>query len=195
MSFNFLSETIVIDDELTLGLPQSEEEEFTIYKLIHENRDHLLPWMDWIHMLTFPGQKRVYQMWREFPIEKGFERILYYNGTPIGSCGIRLQGNGYAEIGYWIAKDYTGRGIVTRAAAFLTETGFTSYELHRVEIHCAKENQKSANVAKRLGYTHEATLRERHKLMDGYHDLEVYGILETEWEASRERLSTGERMG
>lgn len=175
-----------IDAELTLDLPE-DDQILPLYRLILLNADHLRPWMDWADKVTFSQQLEITRIWREKPISRGFERVLYLNEEPIGCCGIRVLDSDCAEIGYWLSEEHTGRGYITRAVRYLIHCGFLHYGLHRVEIHCAKENTKSRAVPERLHFTHEASLRERHKLPSGYHNLEIYGLLRTEWEAHNER--------
>jgi RimJ/RimL family protein N-acetyltransferase len=66
-----------------------------------------------------------------------------------------------AEIGYWIHRERIGQGLATEAAAAMTRVAFELEQLGRVEIHCGATNLASAAVARKLGYTHEATLPRR----------------------------------
>lgn len=61
-------------------------------------------------------------------------------------------GPGALEIGYWLRTDATGRGLTTRAAKALTETGLGLPGVERIEIHCDATNLRSAAVPQRLGY-------------------------------------------
>lgn len=77
----------------------------------------------------------------------------------IGSCGLhqRMRPGG-RDIGYWVRSGWTGRGVASRAAAALTCVGFETLELERVEIRCDEANERSAAVARRLGFEHLATV-------------------------------------
>ncbi len=82
--------------------------------------------------------------------------------TVIGGAGLHTRvGDGAREIGYWVHAGYVGQGLATEAAGALTRVGFEVDRLERLEIHCAPNNTASAAVARKLGYTHEATLRGR----------------------------------
>lgn len=61
-------------------------------------------------------------------------------------------GPGALEIGYWLRSDATGRGVMTRAAASVTEVGLALPGIGRVEIRCDAANLRSAAVPRRLGY-------------------------------------------
>jgi RimJ/RimL family protein N-acetyltransferase len=80
----------------------------------------------------------------------------------LGGTGLHTRlGDRAREIGYWIHAAHVNRGLATEAAAALTRVGFELERVARVEIHCGPHNARSAAVARKLGYTHEATLRER----------------------------------
>jgi ribosomal-protein-serine acetyltransferase len=52
--------------------------------------------------------------------------------------------------------------------------------LHRVEIRCGVGNTRSRKIPERLGFAFEGTLREAIWVNGRFHDLAVYGLLETE---------------
>ncbi len=85
--------------------------------------------------------------------------------------------NRRVEIGYWLAKAFRGRGIMTDACRELVRYSFRELELNRVEIRCVAGNLASRAIPARLGFTHEATLREAQLLYGTYHDLEIWGML------------------
>ena len=59
-----------------------------------------------------------------------------------------------AEVGYWIAKPYWGRGLVPEAARPLIEFGFLELELNQIWIAYFDGNNKSKRVAEKLGFTY-----------------------------------------
>lgn len=63
------------------------------------------------------------------------------------------------EIGYIIAPAARGRGVATEAVKTLTEWGYRSLGLERLELKIDPTNQGSIRVAERAGYTYEGTLR------------------------------------
>ena len=62
------------------------------------------------------------------------------------------------EIGYWCRTPYTGNGYVTEAVRAETDFAFRYLQAVRVYIRCDVENHASAAVARRAGFTWEATL-------------------------------------
>jgi RimJ/RimL family protein N-acetyltransferase len=88
--------------------------------------------------------------------------------TLLGSSGLHPRvGAGATEIGYWVHAAHVGQGLATEAAGALTRVAIEIEHLERVEIHCGPANVASAGVARKLGYTHEATLRGRGREPDG----------------------------
>jgi RimJ/RimL family protein N-acetyltransferase len=80
----------------------------------------------------------------------------------LGGCGLHPRvGDEGIEIGYWIHVEHGGRGLGTETGAALTRLAFEVHRLDRVEIHCEPANFASAAIARKLGFTHEATLRRR----------------------------------
>jgi ribosomal-protein-alanine N-acetyltransferase len=61
-----------------------------------------------------------------------------------------------AHIGYWIDKNYAGRGLTTDAVNTLTRFAFEGLALHRIEINIRPENAASIRVAEKAGYTFES---------------------------------------
>ncbi len=71
-----------------------------------------------------------------------------------------------AYIGYWIDRNYAGRGIIPTSVAMATDHCFNAVGLHRVEINIRPENAASLRVVEKLGFRPEG-LRERYLHIDG----------------------------
>lgn len=70
-------------------------------------------------------------------------------------------GPGALEVGYWTHKDAVGRSYATEATCAMIRVAFEIEKVQRVEIMCAPENGASAAIPAKLGFTHEATLKQR----------------------------------
>ena len=57
-----------------------------------------------------------------------------------------------AHIGYWMDQRFANRGYTTRAVKLLSNFGFDSLKLHRIEINLRPENEASNQVAIKAGY-------------------------------------------
>jgi RimJ/RimL family protein N-acetyltransferase len=134
---------------------------------VSESLDHLLPWMPWAAVEPEPLAAKVERLRR---MRSNFDQNIDYvygifnpqENRLLGGTGLHPRiGAGALEIGYWIHKEYIKQGYATEASAALTKIAFEIHKVERIEIHCAVENTRSAAVPRKLGYTHEATLRNR----------------------------------
>ncbi len=79
----------------------------------------------------------------------------------------------YYEMGYWLATDVLGRGLMTQACILVRNLALSVFKANRLEIRTAGKNIRSAAVALRCGFKREAILsNERldgHGLMDVTH--------------------------
>lgn len=149
--------------------------------VIEANRERLRGWMWWADGSTLETTRGFIRTAED---RGGLDPLgLVVEGDLVGVIGASRQiGASNHEIGYWIAASHEGRGIVTCACRSLISHLFDDLGSHRVVITAGTDNVRSRAIAERLGFTHEGVLREAGHNADGYFDLEVYGLLETEWE-------------
>jgi RimJ/RimL family protein N-acetyltransferase len=157
---------------------------------IAESVEHLLPWMPWAHAEPEPLEEKVQRVkyFRgEFDLGQNFiYAILNPEETKlVGGTGLHPRlGAGQLEIGYWIHKDYVNQGLVTESTAALVKVAFELVRVHRIEIHCDPDNHASAAIPRKLGFTHEGTLRDNMRFLDRWRDTMIWGLLEAEYPAS-----------
>jgi ribosomal-protein-serine acetyltransferase len=125
-------------------------------RVIADNLDHLRPWLPWAHELP-ANRARIRASTGAFLLEavtKPDESVgVFCDGRLAGGSGLHPRiGPGGLEIGYWVRKDFTRRGIATAAARALTDHAFSRPDIDRVEIHHDRANVASEGVPRRLGY-------------------------------------------
>lgn len=85
------------------------------------------------------------------------------DGEFAGAISLDGIGSARAEIGYWMAPQFRGRGLLTEAAQAVLDFGFASSPeglgLRRIEWRAFAGNIASARVARRVGFQFEGTLR------------------------------------
>lgn len=57
-----------------------------------------------------------------------------------------------AEIGYWLAEEYWGKGIAARALKAVTEYAFKNFDLKRIYADVFEWNKGSMRVLEKAGY-------------------------------------------
>ncbi|MDH6129905.1 GNAT family N-acetyltransferase [Kitasatospora sp. GP82] len=172
---------IISHDQVVLRRWRADDAE-TMDRLVTESMAHLLPWMPWAAGHDFDSAvgytSRSEQEWAD---GDAYNYAITAGGEVVGSCALmRRVGPGGVEIGYWIHPAWTGRGLVTMAAAALVGAAFALPDVERVEIHTDVANTASAAVAQRLGFIE----RERHPKPEGPAASGEAGV-EVVWQLSR----------
>lgn len=107
------------------------------------------------------------------------------SGEFLGSCGFwRLIKQHYrAEIGYELAPERWGQGVMPEAAAAVLTFGFTTMGLHSVEAQIHPDNTGSRRVLEKLGFVQEGYFRENYyEQAEGrFTDTAVFSLLRTNW--------------
>ena len=88
----------------------------------------------------------------------------------------------HAEIGYWIGVPFWGKGYCTDAVRELLRYGFTRLKLKRIHSNHFSNNPASGRILQKVGMRHEGTLRQHYCKWGEYLDVELYGLLASEYE-------------
>jgi ribosomal-protein-serine acetyltransferase len=155
-----------------------------LYRLTDANRAYLARWMPWASGQTLEGTLEFIRLTiRQATSNDGFQAAVISEGAIIGIAGFHGVNwpHGSTTIGYWLAEEHQGRGLMTRAVRTLVGHAFGAWGLHRVEIRAATDNHRSRAIPERLGFRQEGVQREAERIGDRYYDLAVYGLLAHEW--------------
>jgi ribosomal-protein-serine acetyltransferase len=174
-----------VDDELELALPTEANIE-KAFAVVMENYDHLYEWMPWVNESFSLESVREYYHRTLLKFANNEDEIglnIVYKGEIVGGTGFHEinRGDKSAEIGYWLAKDATGKGLITKSVVKLLEYGFEEMRLNRIVIKCVPENIKSRAIPERLGFIREGIEREAGWLHTRFVDHVVYSMLAREW--------------
>jgi len=158
-----------------------------LFSVVERNRDYLRQWLPWLDRNSSVEDTLdfIESTLNQFASGRGLVCAVRWDGDIVGVTGFhpidRL--NRSVELGYWLAEQYTGLGIMTRSCRTLVDYAFDALALNRVVIRVAAENRRSQAVAERLGFRREGVLREAEWLYDRYVDLVVFAALNREWSA------------
>jgi [ribosomal protein S5]-alanine N-acetyltransferase len=118
---------------------------------------------------------RVRQQGRVFAID--------VDGTACGTIGIFPQTDVHrknAEIGYWLAEEYWGMGIISEATRQVIDYGFKTYDVNRIFARPFSTNLASQKVLLKAGMKLEARL-EKAIIKDGvFVDELIFSVLKAE---------------
>ncbi len=88
---------------------------------------------------------------------------IVVNGEPSGSIGIFQQqdiNRLNAELGYWIAEKWWGRGIMTEVVKEMVKYGFDTYPINRIYARPFPTNIGSQKVLQKAGFMLEAIIKD-----------------------------------
>ncbi len=160
-----------------------------VLDLVSRNREHLDRWLRWSGTLRRTEDVEAFLGMFEAKQEAGdgFHCGIFDDGMLAGGlvCWHIHPQNRNAEVGYWLGREFLGRGLATRAAAEGIRYLFEDIGLNRIEMQCGVENRASRAIPERLGFTLEGVRRQSHWITDRFVDHAVYGLLREEWESEK----------
>lgn len=101
----------------------------------------------------------------------------------IGSIGVFRQGNIHrqtAELGYYIAEEYWGKGIMTEAVKQICKYVFEKSDIIRIYAEPFAYNTASCRVLEKAGFQQEGTLRDNAVKNGKVVDMRMYALLKSE---------------
>ncbi|MBQ2898696.1 MAG: GNAT family N-acetyltransferase [Oscillospiraceae bacterium] len=112
-----------------------------------------------------------------------FAFAITVNGKVIGNIGAFRQTNIHnktAELGYYIAEEYWGKGIMTEAVKQLCDYVFSHTDIIRIYAEPFAYNIGSCRVLEKAGFQYEGTLRSNAFKNGNVLDMKMYSKLKTE---------------
>jgi RimJ/RimL family protein N-acetyltransferase len=131
-----------------------EDDLDAVFEAVTESLDHLGPWLPWV--AGYDRQSAVEflaRAARDWADGTEFVYAIVAGGQIAGIAGLMTRiGPGGLEIGYWVRRGFTRRGLATAATAALVEEAFRLPGVARVEIVTDELNVASAGVPRKLGF-------------------------------------------
>lgn len=152
-----------------------------LFNQIDHNRTYLRKWLPWLDgTRSIDDSLKFIQAQRTLTLErKSLVFGIFLEQELVGSIGTHLIDwtNRKTSIGYWIAENNCGMGLVRESARCLIEYLMTTLNLHRITISCATGNMRSRRVAESLNFQFEGVLLDNEFLYDQYVDHAIYSLL------------------
>ena len=110
--------------------------------------------------------------------------VLRETNRVVGTIGYMSYNadNSTVEIGYSLAREQWGKGLMTEALLAVIGETFRTLKVHRIEAMHFTDNPASGRVMEKCGMTHEGHMRERICCKGVFRDVEMWGILRKDWE-------------
>lgn len=94
--------------------------------------------------------------------ERQICRAIVVNGRAAGSVGIFCGTDVYeksAELGYWLAEEFWGNGIMTEAVKQLCQEAFDRFDIIRIYAEPFAYNTGSRRVLEKAGFSLEGIMK------------------------------------
>ena len=174
----------LLDQEICLK-PINTGDAEDLFGLVDRDRDYLREWLPWLddNRLIKDTLDFIELSQKQFYKKEALHLCIRHQNKVAGVIGIHHfdWSNHSAAMGYWLAQDFQGKGIMTQSCVLLINHAFAGLGLNRVEIRCAVKNKKSRAIPEKLGFRNEGTIRDGEWLYDKFVDLVIYGTLSREW--------------
>jgi RimJ/RimL family protein N-acetyltransferase len=140
------------DGDLTLTRWHPGDREL-LTALVSGSLEHLGPWLIWATggYTSDDSSEFLRLTAKRWESDEAYEYAISEDGEVTGGVGVMTRDGG-VEIGYWLARGWTGRGLMTRSVALLTAEAFRLGAGY-VEIKHDELNARSGAVPARLGFT------------------------------------------
>jgi ribosomal-protein-alanine N-acetyltransferase len=89
-----------------------------------------------------------------------------------------------ATVGTWFGRDWWGKGVNRESKALIAALAFGHLGIERLTAWANTRNGRSQTALERVGFHREGVLRGWHRHGDAVHDVVVFRMLRSEWEAS-----------
>jgi len=149
----------------------SGEDGVALWQAIEESRGHLAAWQDWVNRINSwqDAELTVRKVQSDWILRTRLAWIIRLQDQFLGHIQLEhiVWETPSFGIGYWLCRSAEGRGYVTEAAKLLCQLAFETLGAQRLHIECDARNQRSASVARRLGFKQEAVLRNERRDSSG----------------------------
>ena len=101
------------------------------------------------------------------------------DGKAAGGIGIHPQGDVQcknAEMGYWLAEPYWGKGVITRAIPQMIDYGFANFDITRIFARPFGSNLASQRVLEKTGFILEARFEKTFFKNGQFEDELIYAV-------------------
>lgn len=105
------------------------------------------------------------------------------DGKAVGSIGVFVMDDVYeksAELGYWLAEEYWGKGIMTEAVKNICREAYDKFDIVRIFAEPFEHNKASRKVLEKAGFTCEGIMRDGVFKNGKVYSYYMYSLLKTE---------------
>lgn len=95
---------------------------------------------------------------------------------------VRRRAAQFANLGYWMGRDFAGQGLMTEAVGLILPYVFETLSLHRLHAACLPHNQASRRVLEKNGFAEEGYSANYLQIDGKWADHVLFGLTRERWE-------------
>jgi ribosomal-protein-serine acetyltransferase len=170
----------------TLLVPIDATDGSELWEAVDSSRWHLERWLPWVPFNTSPEASLRYAEACAVDWDQGraarFAMRDRQSGELIGVVGLDscVHLHRSCELGYWLRREWTGRGLMTEAADACVRFAFDRMGMHRIRCAAATDNVPSLRVIGRLGFRFEGIARQAEWVGSRWLDHALFARLATD---------------
>ncbi|WP_372647803.1 GNAT family N-acetyltransferase [Draconibacterium sp.] len=175
-------EHIRVNHKIRLELINSSMAEI-VFQAIDRDREYLKKWLPFVqHTSKIEDTQAFIDSISRSSNKSDLIFTIWYNEEFAGLIGFKDTDwvNRKTEIGYWLAEEMQGKGIITACVEKLVRFAFQKQKMNRIQIKVAEENLQSEKIPQKLGFVYEGTERQGEHHNTGYVNLKIYSKLKHE---------------
>jgi ribosomal-protein-alanine N-acetyltransferase len=182
---------VIVTDRLTLRLAAPADIP-ALLRYFTENADYLAPTSPLLPPEFFTERYWHAQVARnreEFAAGRSVRMFLFPNDAPetvVGNLSLNTIVRGAAhscDLGYSLAEDRQGQGLMSEAVAAAIRYAFEELRLHRVKAAYLPTNERSGRLLRRLGFVVEGYARDYLLIQGEWRDQVLVGLVNPRWKA------------
>jgi ribosomal-protein-alanine N-acetyltransferase len=100
---------------------------------------------------------------------------------------VRRRAAQFVNLGYWMGRDYAGRGLMTEAVGVIIPFVFDTLGLHRIHAAFIPDNVASRRVLEKNGFKEEGFAQNYLQIDGKWADHVLFGLTRERYEASVKR--------
>lgn len=176
--------TLKIEKDLDLALVEPSFAK-SYYEIVVNQRDYLSKWLTWPphansedFFLSF-----IRKSLHDYADGKSLICAIVFSGRVVGNIGFNTISYKLkkVEIGYWLRRDYQGKGIVTKSVSKFISYAFNELKMEKIQISAAVDNSSSRKICERLGFKLEGVISNNENLNGQIVDHAIYGLNRAQW--------------
>ncbi len=181
----------IVTERLIIRLAEPSDAP-ALLRYFTENAAHLAPTSPLLppdFLTELYWQTQIARNQEEFAAGRSVRLYLFPRDQPdivIGNLSLNTIVRGaahYCDLGYSLAADRQGHGLMSEAVAAAIRYAFAELGLHRVKAAYLPTNERSARLLRRLGFVVEGYARDYLLIQGRWQDQVLVGLTNPDWRA------------